>query len=220
MRKVQGLVFFMLLAVFISCRSDPGIISLVNPSPAETIQRPEIHSMEDYRGKYEGESIPEWVRLYLESGNQGVEFMGVFQEHYAFVARNSGSNFTALNHWLEGFSPELDFPRLAAARIEARFLMESPLPDIVFGTFYINLIRAASDHNWRGPLVYDHFWMLSRPGPQEPAAWEFLILCIMPRNLFLAQYNYIYNNVNSRSAPTWEEQRALNRLANRFSDGF
>ena len=210
----------MLAVLFTSCISEPDIVSLVNPEPFEAVLRPEISSIEDYKGKNEGGGLPEWLVHYLGRGNQGVEFMGIFQYHYAFVARNSGSNFTALNHWLESFSPELDFPRLASARIEERFLLETPLPDIVFGTFYIDLIRALSDHEWTGAYLYDYFWMLSRPGPQEPAVWEFFVLCSIPKNIFLSQYNFVYGNLNPRLAPTWEQQRALNRFANRFAEGF
>ena len=216
--KFLRLAFF--LPLIASCISEPDIISLVSPSPAEVVQRPAINYVEDYRGRSEGVDIPEWVRFYLDGGNQGVEAMGIFRHHYVFVVRSSGSSFMALNHWLDNFSPELDFPRLAAARIEARYLLESPLPDIVFGDFYISLIRAVSDHEWTGAVMYDYFWMHTRPSPQEPAVWEFMILCIIPRGAFSSQYNIIYNDLNSRIFKTWEQQRALNRLAPRFYEGF
>ena len=209
-----------LLPLIASCISEPDIISLVNPSPEEEVQRPVMNYMEDYRGRSEGDDVPEWVRRYLEGGNQGVEALGIFRQYYAFVARNTGNNFTALGHWLESFSPELDFPRMAAARIEARYLLESPLPDIVFGNFYIYLIRAVSDHEWTGAVAYDYFWMHTRPSPQEPAVWEFMILCIIPKGAFSSQYDSIYNDLNSRTFKTWEQQRALNRLAPRFYEGF
>ena len=214
------LVFLLPLVLIASCITEPDIISLVNPSPAEAVQRPGINYIEDYMGRSEGDDIPEWVRRYVDGGNQGVENLGIFRHYYTFVARNTGNNFTALNHWLESFSPHLDFPRLAAARIEARYLLESPLPDIYFGNFYISLVRAVSDHEWMGAVMYDYFWMHSRPSPQEPAVWEFMILCLIPREVFSSQYNDIYNDLNSSTYKTWEQQRALNRLASSFYEGF
>lgn len=116
------------------------------------------YTIENYKGKENGGGIPEWVNLFLEDGARGVETLDAYKGSYVFVSRNVGNNFKALSQWSQAFSPELDFPRLAAARIEARFIKAVPFPDNEYGSFYEALVRAASDAYWTGAVRVDDFW--------------------------------------------------------------
>ena len=206
--------------LFASCAGRPDAWTFTNPDPRQMPPRAEIYAIDDYKGKDQGEEIPEWVNLYLEYGPGGVESMEIYQFHYIFVSRNEGNSINALNHWAEGFSPDLDFPRLAAARIERRFFAESPIPDREFGSFFIDLIRAASDAVWMGSTWEDDFWMHKRSGPDETGSWEILILTAMPKTRFISQFDIIFNSVNFRIPPSWEQLRAIGRIRDRFFDGF
>jgi|GEM_PF-3210981 len=213
-------LFFTMVFLFASCANDPNVLSLISPDPTSMPVRAEIYFMEDYKGMEEGLDVPEWVAMYLSYGNQGVESMEIYQFDYIFVIRNSGSNFTALNHWQNAFSVELDFPRMAASRIEERFYKEFTLPDFEFGTFYLNLIRAVSDSEWRQATTEDDFWMLSKIDPDAPASWDFLVLTAIPRYIFEARFYEIFDSVNARLSFSSEQQRSINRFRNNFFDDF
>ena len=172
--------------------------------------------------------MPEWLRLYLDYGPDGVETMGIYQFHYVFVSRNEGNSFDALNYWAEAFSPDLDFPRLAAARIERRFFAEASIPDREYGSFFIDLIRASSDAVWTDVNREDDFWILKNSGPgdngsnngSDNSSWEFFILTTIPKNRFASQFDAIFNSINFRIPPSWEQLRAISRLRGRFFEGF
>jgi hypothetical protein len=162
-----------------------------------------------------------------------------------FVARNEANNFTALNLWQDGFSAELDFPRLAAARIEERLVYAVDDPDQSYGAFYEMLIRAASDFPWTGAVRVDDFWILREFPPggedaplgtdedtitaenivsagsaQETENWEFQILVAIDRSLFASQLNRIFQNINPNPPPSRDQRTTIDRVKERFFDRF
>ena len=214
---IKGLL---LSALLVSCASEPNPWTVVSPDPTEINRITEVYVIEDYKGKAEGQDIPQWVNNYLEAGIQGIEAMDIYQFHHVFVSRNVGSSFDALMLWADGFSPELDFPRMAASRIESRFFLEAPLPDREFGSFFIDLIRTVSDAEWTGTSKEDDFWMLKRDVEDESISWEFLVVASISKTSFASQFLAIYNSINSRPPPSWEQLRAISRIRDRFFEGF
>ena len=228
-----------------SCSGGPGRQVLDLYDSIEPIETPEPYTITDYKNKVSGGTIPEWVSLFYDSGIRGVETLDAYRDRFVFISRNEGSNFKALNLWVEGFSVEQDFPRLASARIGTRFSSSVPHPDIEYGSFFITLVRSASDTIWNGAAKTDDFWILRKfpPKPEEdgedgylspdtgdwpdtPAEnreterWEFLILVIMEKTLFASQLEGIYRNMNSLPPPTRDQVTAANRVRDRFYEGF
>jgi len=239
-------VLFEIAAVllFFSCASRPGPFTPVVPLNTflPEVQRPYIISSSQERPG----GIPEWVTRYLEGGVRGVETLDAYEGRFAFVSRNEGSNFTALNQWAEGFSADLDFPRLASSRIEARFLQSVPYPDNEYGPFFEELIRSASDASWietgkdeeKNAAKEDEFWILKTFLPMidsvpenpdnEPAddvnqineTYEFLILVTIEKSVFASRFDEIFRNINPERRPTKEQMAAANRVKERFYEGF
>jgi len=184
----------------------------------------------DHKNKSNRGSIPDWVSLYLDEGVRGVETLDAYQDRHVFISRNEGNNFSALNQWTKGFLPELDFPRLAAVRIEKRFGSGVPFPDQEYGSFYEELIRASSDAPWIGAVREDDFWVLKKVFfPEEEAApglsreseiWEFFILVTMEKKLFVSQLNTIFRTIEPKPRPTKEQTAAAARVRERFFTGF
>ena len=202
----------------------------------------------NHKNKAAGESIPKWVNCLLEEGIGEVENLAAYEGRYVFVSRNEGNNFNALTQWKEGFSPELDFPRLAAARIEARFLSGVSHPDHEYGAFFEALIRAASDAPWKGAVREDDFWLRRRyfsedennpdmPGntagqtpenaelqtanyPPARESWDFLILVTIEKSLFASQLDAVFRNTKPNPPPKRDQVNAANRVKDRFFDGF
>jgi len=212
-------------AVFLSsCTTNSGKRAYKLPELPEETKAPIIFTIIDYKNKSIGEAVPEWVNRYLDSGLREVEALRTYQGSYVFVHRNEGNNFNALQLWKDNFSVELDFPRLAAARIEARFSASIPYPDEEYGAFYEALIRAASDASWTGAKTEDDFWIRKRypanetEGEQEN--WEFLILITMEKSRFSSQLGKIFENIHPVPPPAKNQISAINQVKERFYEKF
>ena len=222
---LRFLGYAMLGAILLtSCFNRPRRMILDLPFEPEEIQAPRDYEILDYKNKTKGEIIPEWVNLWLESGISEIENLYVFSDCFVFIHRNEGNNFNALNLWNNNFSPVLDFPRLAASRIEARFSTSITYPDEVYGDFFEILVRAASDAPWTGATKEGDFWILKKylPYEDEPEteSWEFLILVIIEKSNFTSQLNTIFEKINPKSPPTKEQLAAIDQVKNNFYEGF
>jgi len=215
---IVGAVFFS------SCITDSGRRAYELPEVPEETKTPRTFAIIDYKNKSIGEVVPEWVNLYLNSGLREVEALRTYQGSYVFVHRNEGNNFNALQLWKDNFSAELDFPRLAAVRIEARFSAAVPYPDEEYGAFYEALIRAASDASWTGATKKDDFWVRKRypsnetEGEQEN--WEFLVLVTIEKSRFSSQLGKIFENINPIPPPDQNQIVAINRVKEQFFEKF
>ena len=213
-----------------------------------TAEAPEAFTITDYKDKTSGASIPEWAELWLnsensESGIHAIEALDAYRDRYVFISRNIGNNFNALTQWSKGFSPEQDFPRFAAARIEARLSNSVPFPDNEYGAFYETLVRTAADASWYGAVRVDDFWIhrefragsgedgepsgANEPNTQEnltssPAreVWEFLILVTIDRTLFASQLDDIFRNMDLKPVPSRDQAAAVNKVKDHFFEGF
>jgi len=178
----------------------------------------------EHRNTAGGAEMPDWVIAYIDGGLAGVEALPAYQGHYAFIAKTEGNNFTALNHWMEGFSPELDFPRLAAARVEARFFSAAPLPDQEYGPYYEALVPTAFDFPWAGAIMRNDFWIRKSyfPAAGEAAkeTWEFMILLTIDKMSFSAQLQSVFGRVKPTPSPSRDQMSAVNRVKDRFFEGF
>jgi hypothetical protein len=244
MKKLFLIAIFALL-FFGSCRSRADRLVVEPPREPETVRSPAPYTITDYRNKSRGGIIPEWVRLWLDSGAYEVEKLDAYRDRYVFVARNEANNFTALNLWQDGFSAELDFPRLAAARIEERLVSAVDDPDQSYGAFYEMLIRAASDFPWMGAVRVDDFWILKcfPPGEedapvgdadedtiaaevvsvgsaQETENWEFQILVTIDRSLFASQLERIFETLDLNPPPSRDQRTTIDRVKERFFERF
>ena len=209
--------------LFASCQSRLERLLPGTSLGHETITR--TYTIIDYKDRASGGNMPEWVDLWLNSNIQGIEALGRFNNRYVFIGRNEGVQLNPLHMWREGFSPELDFPRLAAARIERRFTSTTAHPDDEFGAFYEALIRTASDAVWHGTVSEDDFWIRRRYTPyeefeQELETWEFLILLSIDKDIFASQVIDIFDRVNPVPSPTSAQVSAANRIKADFFNGF
>ena len=184
----------------------------------------------DYKDKDIGSSIPAWVNYYLDNNILQIENYFEFYNHFVFIASNAGTNFNALQQWMNAFSIDLDFPRLAAVRMENRFLNAAVLfPDDEYGSFYEALIRAASDAHWQGAVRAEDFWVsrsfigLDNPETESPETWdryEFLILLIVEKDIMIPQIEMVLQDVQPPSPLSRYQRSAVNRVIEFFFDGF
>ena len=223
------------LLLLSACVSEADRHIQAPPETPEVLEIPRLFTIIDFKNKAEGQSMPEWVNHWLEGGERAVEALGIYEGRHVFISQSAGGNFNALTQWAAWFSTELDFPRLAAARIESRFLSGVSHPDHVYGPFFVTLIRAASDAPWTGAVKEDHFWIHRKFYPVEdeydfPEAndatplleedWKFLILVTIDEALFASQLDAVFRSIQPTPPPTRDQVSAANRVIERFFDGF
>ncbi|MCL2833600.1 MAG: hypothetical protein FWD78_10560 [Treponema sp.] len=178
----------------------------------------------DYKNKDKGAAIPDWVTYYYEGNISAIESLPEFENYYVFISHNTGANFNALNQWNAAFTCELDFARLAAVRIENRFLNAAVnYPDDEYGSYYESLVRAASDAQWDGASRKDDFWLYygSSGGSNSGGnTYDFLVLAIIRKDLLQEQIKKIFSNLTPEDPVSREQRAAFNRVQDRFFDGF
>jgi len=180
----------------------------------------------DFDNKDNGGIIPDWVFFYLDGNIASIENIRGYQNHYVFVGANKGTNYIALRQWRAAFSPGLDFARLAAIRIEKRFLKSAvTYPDDEYGGYFEAMIRAASDAQWEGVIRRQDFWLHRRiKGIDEETPdteiYDFLILLIIEKDLMKQQVSTLLQNVRSPAPLSRYQRTAVSRVQENFFDGF
>ena len=214
-------------ALLVSCASKP-VRPIVSVPDAPGTQEPLAYSIIDHKNLSSGKEVPGWVNLWLDSGVKKVETLSAFRGRYVFIQKSEGYNFNALRLWNDGFSPALDFPRLAAARIEERLCFNVRNPFEEYGAFYEALIRSAADAQWTGAIKEDDFWILKKPiseanwpGAEEGREiWEFLILITIEKANFASRFNQILKSVDPLPAPSKAQNAAIEQLKSHFFEAF
>ena len=223
---MNKLFLFALLGILLtSCLTEQPRFVLAPPDEEdESVTTVRAFAITDFKDKDLNPEIPEWANRLFESGVHAVETMENFIDKYVFIARSEGNNFSALNLWKDGFNAMLDFPRLAAARVEARFSAGVHFPDEVYGALYESLIRAVSDARWTGMARGDDFWFRRRftavDDEPEREDWEFLIIVTVEKIHFTSQLNLIFQNLRPSNPPTEAQRLAFNHVVERFYEGF
>jgi hypothetical protein len=192
--------------------------------------------IQDYKGRAEGGSIPEWVNRYFAEGAGSVEKMAEYQGKYLFVAKNQGISPGALDQWQAAFSPLQDFAQLAAVRIEARLERGAGdnYPENVYGPFFEAMVKKAYDTRYREIQKGENFWVYlppqappALPEEGEPEAEEaaarpvyiFLVLLGVDKAVFEAQVEGIFDSVKTDLSLTRSQRIAVDRVRENFFDG-
>jgi hypothetical protein len=211
---------------FTACAGDPEQQGETKLEAEADAGNEPVYHLTDYKTRAEGKSLPKWVEYYLEGNIAALEALEEYEDRYVFIARGKGTNFRVMEQWLKGFSVELDFPRLAAVRIEKRFtLAASGFPDAVFGRYFEALIRAASDASWDGAVREDDFWLKGfYQGTDENAgggeSYDFLVLVTVDKALLISQIQPLLLGVKPQAPIPEDQLEAINRITDHFFEGF
>jgi hypothetical protein len=214
--------------IFSACAGEPSKIIIEPDQPGGPgFQREDEGSILDHQNAARGEAVPEWVSRFLDRGNRGVEELEAYQDSYVFTGLSRGRNFKALGHWAEGFSAAQDFPRLAAARIEARLINAASLyPDDEYGEFFEALVKKAADAEYAGVVKESSFWILRRyqqdDGGDSPIRerYEFFALMSVSKREFQAQARALMADIRTDKPPTRDQAAAISRIKETFFDDF
>jgi hypothetical protein len=210
-----------------ACAGEPPKIIVRPEEPQREFQRrqeTERYEVIDYQNAGLGGAIPEWVSRFLDQGISAVELMEVFNNRYVFIGTNRGNNFNALSHWMEGFTVDQDFPRMAAVRIEQRLTSAAALyPDDEYGEFFETAVKKASDAVYTGAVKEAVFWIRRRlygEAVPDREQYDFFALVTIEKYLFQIQLNELLNNITTAVPPAREQAAAINRIRETFFENF
>ena len=119
-KKRPGAIFSLYILILFSCAAQKNLA--VFPAPDKDQEKSEnsveVANITDSRDM-EGEPyLPDWLSAFLGGGIEEAERIEAYAGRYLFIAGNQGVNFAAMDKWADNYSVELDFPMLAAARID------------------------------------------------------------------------------------------------------
>jgi hypothetical protein len=222
-RSVPALIIIILLvgisAACASSRQNAPEVPLPNQPKEESWEITD-------RQETAGGTIPEWVGSYIEGGLRAIEALPEFAGRYAFVSEEEGVSFSALQRRLKAFDPGLDFPQLAALRIQQRLsILGGTNPDREFSRYLESVVRAAADSAWPGAIKQDDFW-LQKTSADETAETEtretylFLILITVEQEYFRGALDGILLQPSETHESGRERGALARRIRNTFFDNF
>jgi len=170
-------------------------------------------------------NIPIWLLAYIEGGIDAVEKLDAYKDKYIFIAINEGENITVLNKWIENFSETLDFPIIAASRIDKRIISSATLyPDNEYGRFYETMIKYAYSTEYTGAVKEDSYWIkiwYERENTWEYAeSYKFFILITINKTLLQPLIRSMMMRAASIVTVTNTQNSAIDRLRQTFFEGF
>jgi hypothetical protein len=206
---------------------------IIQPAPAAPEQPAPAESAPVIESRYTGEALPEWADRFFYGGIPAVEALDVYRNKYAFIGKNQGTNFNALEQWAENFSEIRDFPRLVVARIEKRLIAAATLyPDDEYGEYFETLIKTAADAGYPGAVKENIFWIKRRmPGADNADGdnneasvvqdiYEFFVLISIDKNMLQTRIRGLAANIHTAVPPTRAQRAAINRVQQNFFEGF
>ncbi|MDR3139005.1 MAG: hypothetical protein LBT95_04955 [Treponema sp.] len=196
-------------------------LALTPPPPKRT----EIFQIEDHSSQTAGKEIPPWVTAYIYEGSAAVERLPEYQNKYVFIAETEGTNVNALRQWARNFAVLQDLSRLIAIRITRRFTNASANnPDEIYGPFFEEAIREASDAFYYGAIKETDYWILAQffeedgVTPQRKV-YQFFILISIDQALLKSQIDEILDKVPVAGI-TREQAAFISHFKETFFTGF
>ena len=211
--------------LFIGCAGNPHDVVQDPQIQRQVEKEPSKSEIIDYKNKASGGTVPEWVDVYHRSGITGLESLEIYEGYYVFISENSGGNFNALEQWMAGFSVRQDFSRMAAIRIEARFLRSvAAYPDDEYGGYYEAMVKTASNAYYEGALKEDEFWVkrlyYDETGKVDREIYEFYIAVSIFKPVLEYQVMNLLTNIDPDPKPSRDQIHAIDRVRNNFFNGF
>jgi hypothetical protein len=227
-KKRPGAIFLLYILVIFSCAAQKkfAVFPVPDKNQNKNEDSVEIANITDSRDMEGAPYLPDWLSAFLGGGIEEAERTEAYAGRYLFIAGNQGVNFAALEKWADNYSVELDFPMLAAARIDRRMNVSNTIyPDEEYGIFYETLVKNAYSGEYYGAVKEDTYWIKTRitGGSENAALSEFfnfyVLISIDMAAMQAAVYNLFTQAIDS-SAPTGARAAAINRLRQNFFEGF
>ena len=216
------LTFSMIL--FSACVSQNEFIFIPEPGSFNNMRNDNLITVGNIIKTKNGhgyENIPEWFLVYIYSGIEELENSYLYIDKYCFVDAKEGSNFEALNIWMNNYSLTLDFQKLAANRIEKRlFSMATLYPDDEYGLFYEKMVKKAFVTEYPQAILEDTFWIKKNQIDGTGEVYVFFVFTSINKKILQTIITDMMEEVHAAVTPTRSQNNAIRRLQQNFFEGF
>jgi len=227
-KNFSALVYAVAVIALFSCRGQGQSANFPIPvSGTLQIDEPDIIGTEMIVQTQSGSvnSLPVWLRAFLEEGTAGVERLDVYNNKYVFISVNESENFDAMTKWAEYYRTNQDFAILASTRIERRFYLTASLfPDDEYGAFFETIIKNANSAEYPGIVKEDTHWIRMRQesenGSESSRFYMFFILTTVDKINMQTFVRNMMTQVSAEVTATSSQTAAINRLRQTFFEGF
>jgi len=227
-KKRQSAIFLLYIFILFSCAAQKNLVFFPVPdkSQNESDNSIEIANITDSRDMEGKPYLPDWLSAFLGGGIEEAERIAAYAGRYLFIAGNQGVNFAALNKWADNYSVELDFPVLAAERIDRRMNVSNTIyPDEEYGIFYETLVKNAYSGEYHGTVKEDTYWIKTKvTGGGEFASlsevYNFYVLISIDTAAMQAAVYNLFTQAFDTAAPAGAQAAAINRLRQNFFEEF
>ena len=226
--KIRNFAALIIVFVFFSCVGQKHPVFI--PAPDFGIynvseQFIEINKIIQTRDGSGIKGIPNWLLAYIDGGIEAVEKLDAYNGKYVFIAENRGENIIVLNKWIENYSEKLDFPMLAAARMEKRMILSASLyPDNEYGRFYEAMIKNAYGGEYPSAVKEDTYWIkiwFERENTLEyTESYRYFVLITINKMALQMIIRNMIMNAGDAVSVTAAQKNAIDRLRQNFFEGF
>lgn len=170
----------------------------------------EAFTIIDYQNKNTGGTVPRWLNVWKTRGPDAVEKLPAYSGKYCFVMEQRARELDVLLRWMLAFKIERNFRFMAQRRIHrvwTRDLTRSP--DLLYGRFYENLLRACSRSEWTGSETERFFWVKARVDETQEERYSIFVLASMEKSAFQAELESIYRSIPVEKTDTRAQAAAV-----------
>lgn len=162
--------------------------------------------------------LPVWVETYITEGVTGLEKLADYEDQYCFVAEETASNLNAGQAWVNGFDIPQDIARNVASRVDAMFTgSASGSPEGDYGTYFENIVKAASNTEYTGARKVSDWWVLVRRYDNDirrkyTDEYRIYVLYTIEKDILDRQVLNVIEQVEKETESTAEQSVAINNV--------
>lgn len=171
----------------------------------------------DHKTKDFGGQVPDWCTL----SPIDIESQDKYKEYYVFIIDHIGKDLNGLKLWARNFSAASEISRMISTRVKDKFVGAAVGDMDMLETYMEEVVASVSESSFSGVRNAGDFWV-KKQDKNNPNHIEFryILMVIVPQTEVGVSIDRAFDDANhNNSAKTEDEQTAIDRVEDAFSDG-
>jgi hypothetical protein len=214
--------------------SDSGFSFKTEPFvPYKPIMEDIPFSVIDYQDKETRNLFPDWVLTWIKGGEREIEMLAVYRNKYCFVMEQSGTDISTLLRWAKSFNVRYNFQYMIIKRIFQRWTSRLTVsPDIVYGSYFVNMLKSCYDSRWNDVESGGTFWILvhynntvssvrgDETVPREEKIYKILVFAFIDKLKFQNQLTALFDSISFEKTDNSNQINSVNFILRNFWTNF
>jgi hypothetical protein len=212
--KGQNIVFFLIILFFISgCAGTPKI------KPVEIAVGDRSIFIVEHKESAAGKEIPEWVL----TDSVELEKIPEFSKDYLFIFKNTGSNLTEMDTWMENFQADFRIAEIIVERTLEKFNSSSIENRTAVQPFIEETTQILEEAEYVGTRKINNFWLLEQIIGEDDKPveniYKFYMLYMVPRDQVNSALMLSLRIIDEKYKPETEAEWTIrNRIMELYND--